>query len=386
MSTLSLHIGIMCHTSLGGSVRIARELALALAQRGHEIHLITPAIPQGSWDTLDNHLHHHVVGSNLYSNRHPASLYTTWTKEELLKFTTQVCCIIISKRLEILHFHYAVPFAQVAAHIRIHLGDRCPQLVGTLHGTDVTILGRDPVIGPQLSSALQAVNGLTTVSHCYARLAQETFCLPNLPKVIPNFINQTQFDVNNVKNAFPCQHHRPRLIHISNFRLVKNPQAIAHIFLALRQRIDAELWLIGSGPELPAIKEIIERSSYQSDVTFWGVQKDVAPLLAQTDLMLITSQQESFCLAALEAMSLGVPVLASKVGGLPELIHHQVNGLLFLLDDLPSAVEMAVNLLTQPTQYQAMRAAAIAQAQQYDHKKVIPLYEDYYQTLLNNVI
>ena len=376
-----MRIGIMCHTSLGGSVRIARELALALAQRDHQVHFIIPAVPPGSWDDRHRGIHYHLGAIDPASDRHPASLHAVWSDTELETYTDRVCQIIQSEALEILHFHYAVPFAQIFARVRARLHETCPLLVGTLHGTDVTLLGRDPVIGRQLTSALRALDGLTTVSHCYARLAAEVFALPKLPEVIPNFVDCTRFRSTPIQRIGRDKSRQPKLVHISNFRPVKNTQAIAHIFFALRQKIDAQLWLIGDGPELPMVKEIIDRSDFREDVIFWGVQKDVIPLLSQTNLLLITSHQESFCLAALEAMSCGVPVVATQVGGLPELVRHGVSGFLFPPENPSAAVDAAVTLLTDREQHQATSTAAISQARQYDRSRIIPRYEHFYQSL-----
>ena len=201
--------------------------------------------------------------------------------------------------------------------------------------------------------------------------------LPMLPKVIPNFVNMKQFCP-----QLPEQSRsRPRLVHISNFRPIKNPQAIAQIFIALRQQLDAELWLIGSGPELPAVQSLLEKSEYSDDVHFWGIQADVASFLQQTDLMLVTSRQESFGVAALEAMGCGVPVLATNVGGLPELVIDGVCGALFSLADLDMAANTAIALLTDHDRYQQLRQGAIAQAQKYDQNRIIPLYEEFYASL-----
>lgn len=371
----------MCHPSLGGSVQVARTLAQALGQRGYQVHLITPALYSEFWEMGSTVIHYHIVpeseNSIRLTHRHPATLHTQWSAAELTIYTQRVCEIIATESLELLHFHYAVPFAQIAARVRTHLGQACPLLVGTLHGTDVTVLAQDSLTRYQLSQDLGILDSITTVSQHHAQLSMATFDLPMLPKVIPNFVDVKQFcpkPPHQTKN-------RPRLVHVSNFRPIKNPQAVAQIFLNLRRHMDTELWLIGSGPELPAVQALLEDSGYGDDVRYWGIQTDVAFLLQQTDLMLITSRQESFGMAALEAMGCGVPVLATNVGGLPELVIDGVCGALFPLEDLDMATNAAIELLTDRDRYQQLRQGAIAQAQTYDQNRIIPLYEELYSSL-----
>jgi N-acetyl-alpha-D-glucosaminyl L-malate synthase BshA len=178
------------------------------------------------------------------------------------------------------------------------------------------------------------------------------------------------------------EHSKPKIAHISNFRAVKDPQSMARIFLRIREQMEAELWLIGDGPEMMAVKSILQQSGFEDDVRYWGLQRDVAPLLAQADLLLMTSLSESFCLAALEAMACGIPVLATEVGGLPEVVVHGETGFLFPLGDHSSAARLAVNLLSDQNLLRTMQIAAARHAYQYGVEKVVPLYEDFYQQLL----
>jgi N-acetyl-alpha-D-glucosaminyl L-malate synthase BshA len=174
----------------------------------------------------------------------------------------------------------------------------------------------------------------------------------------------------------------PRIVHVSNFRPVKDAQSMARIFLGIRQQMEAELWLIGEGPEMEGVVSILQQGQVESDVRYWGLRHDVAPLLAQTDLLLMTSLSESFCLAALEAMACGIPVLATRVGGVPEVVIHGETGFLFPVGDHDVAVRTAVNLLSNPTQHQAMGVRAGQHASRFDHNKIVPAYENLYQRLL----
>ena len=316
---------------------------------------------------------------------------------------SRVLDVIATEGLDVLHFHYAVPFAFVAAQVRHRLGQGSPVLVGTLHGTDVVVHGKDPVKGPQLSQALHHLDALTAVSASHARLSAEVFELRTRPEVIFDFVNLSKFRPQ--KHPPPTRprlepldfardvpdeggrageevHSGPRIVHISNFRPVKNPQSVAHIFVGIREQMKAELWLIGDGEGMEAVKSIVRQSRFEADVRYWGLQRDVAPLLAQADLLLMASSYESFCLVALEAMACGVPVLATKVGGLPEVVVHGETGFLYPVGDHDSAVRLAVSLLSDPTRHQAMREAAARHARRFGSKQIVPVYEDLYQRFL----
>lgn len=371
-----MRIGLLAHASFGGSARIASELSIELAQRGHQVHLFTRSQPFGGWEGQARGVRLHQLirhGQSL----HPASLHTVWSPEELEEALGYLLAVIEAEKLQVLHFHYALPFAFLAAEVKRCLGRAAPLLVGTLHGTDVSVHGHDPVKGPQVRQSLGCLDRLTTVSASHARLATELFQLPEPPLVIPNFVDLKRFRF----QASAGIHRKPRLVHVSNFRPVKDAASVAHIYLGLRARMEAELWLIGDGPEMAEVKAILEQSEFAGDVWYWGLQRDVASLLAQSDLLLMTSLSESFCLAALEAMACGIPVLATRVGGLPEVVRHGHTGFLFPPGDHATAVDMALQLLTDPVRHQLMRQAARRHARRYDAARVVPAYELLYQRL-----
>ncbi len=378
-----MRIGIMCHSSFGGSARIATELAAALARWNHRVHLFTRATPFGNWDHQASGVLLHRIVLNNKDDGHLASLYPDWPSGEFEALLSGLLHVIVTEGLDVLHFHYAAPFAFAAAEVSRRLGQVGPLLIGTLHGTDVSIYGRDPVKGPQLAQALRHVCALTTVSVSHARLSAEVFGLPTRPQVIPNFVDLSRFRPPSHAAWEPNARSRPKIVHVSNFRPVKDPQSMARIFLGIRKQMDAELWLIGDGQEMDAVKSIFQQSEFEHDVRYWGLRRDVAPLLAQGDLLLMTSLYESFCLAALEAMACGVPVLATKVGGLPEVVVDGKTGFLFPVGDLDSAVRLAVGLLSDPDLHRAMREAAARHARQFGHKAIVPVYEDLYQRLLH---
>jgi N-acetyl-alpha-D-glucosaminyl L-malate synthase BshA len=297
--------------------------------------------------------------------------------------------VIATEGLDILHFHYAVPFASVALEVKRSLEWAAPPVIGTLHGTDVSVYGRDPVIGSRLAQTLRHMDELTTVSNSHASLAVDVLGLSSRPLVIPNFVDLSRF---RPRDLLPTSSHevgtklstwpRPRIAHVSNFRPVKDAQSMARVFLGIRKHMEAELWLIGEGPEMDGVRSILQQSGFEKDVRYWGLNRDVAPLLAQTDLLLMTSLSESFCLAALEAMACGVPVLTTRVGGLPEVVVHGKTGFLYPAGDTQTAVRLGLKLLSDRARHRAMREAAARHACRFGCEQIVPMYEDVYRRVL----
>ena len=372
-----MRIGMMCHASFGGSARIGIELAIALAGRGHRVHLFTRTTPLGGWDR-SNGVVLHTLLPDAADTLHPATLHTHWSEDDLQRYTEDILQVIADERLDVLHFHYAVPFAYVAQNVRRCLGADAPLLVGTLHGTDVTRFGKDPAVAPKLAAALRCNDVLTTVSHSHARLAASLFNLPARPRVVSNFIDLARFKPCPEAASISTPARPRRIVHVSNFRPIKDAPSVARIFLGIRKRLEAELWLVGSGEDLPAVRELLERSDYAGDVCYAGLQRDVTPFLRGADLLLSTSLYESFCLVALEAMACGVPVLATRVGGVPEVV-TQGTGLLFSLGDNAEAVDLAVDLLTDPARHAVIRQAAIRHASGFGVEQGVRAYEALYQ-------
>ena len=375
-----MKIGIMCHSSCGGSTRVATELAKELSRRGHRVHLFTQKVPFGYCNSTNGVILHTTTPDHK-NNHHPANLYTSWTNEEIEAFKTRVLEVAITDKIDVLHFHYAVPFGFVAAEIKQRLRQAAPFLVGTLHGTDVSVYGNDPVKGPKLAQALSHMDLLTTVSANHARLSADVLGLPKQPEVVSNFVDLLKFRprINNKLHSIPRS--RPKIAYISNFRPVKDPQSMAHIFLGIRKQIDSELWLIGDGPEMETVKTIFKESEFENDVTYWGIQKQVVPILAQADLLLVTSLYESFSLAALEAMACGVPVLAPKVGGIPEVVVDGKTGFLYPADEHSHAVNIAVKLLSDPDISNKTINKAILHSHNFDINNVVSMYEDFYLSM-----
>src|SRR5262249_47237153 len=247
-------------------------------------------------------------------------------------------------QLDILHSHYAVPFAEVAERARRRLGASTPALVATLHGTDVGLLAHERSDSDLFTETLARLDALTTVSSSHAALAMRTLRLAQEPVVIPNFVDLRRFR--------PTAQRRrpvgltPRVVHISNFRPIKQPLAAARIFGATRARVNAKLWLIGDGEEMPEVLALLERSRLSDDVRPFGLRVDVERILPDADVLLVTSRTESFCMAALEAAACGIPAVAPDVGGLPETVLHGQTGELYEPGDEAGAAEALTRLLT----------------------------------------
>jgi N-acetyl-alpha-D-glucosaminyl L-malate synthase BshA len=367
-----MKIGILCHSSFGGSARVATELARHLADEGHSVHVFSESLPFGEWDAVPNRKLHYMIDA-LEVNHQPANLHTEWSHQEIEQFTDQVLTVVTEERLDILHYHYAVPFAMIAANVKTRLGDSAPVIVGTLHGTDVIVHSSNPVVQPHISEALQHTEAVTAVSANLGRLAFKRLRLKQMPIIIHNFIDLERFKPS-PSAAQGSLNRRPVIAHISNFRSVKNTLDVARIFLQVRRHIDVQLWLIGEGQDLQAVRGILDNSPYHDDVRYLGLQQDVVPYLQQADMLLMTSHYESFCLVALEAMACGIPVLASEVGGISEVVLHNRTGFLYPPASPNLGAQFGVKLLTDPELYEQMSTAALERAKDFTHQNVVTHY------------
>jgi L-malate glycosyltransferase len=371
-----MRVGILCHNGIGGSVRIACTLATELARRGHSVHVIARRPPVANWlDDSGVFVHTLLPAVN---GRLPVGLDVDWSNDEQAEFRTLVAAVARGERLQVLHAHYGVPFAHVVASLARELGGSGPTTIATLHGTDVSIHGRQPAQRRLLSESLRALAAVTTVSRDYAGLARHLFALREPPLVIPNFIDVSRF------KPTPSHHRdRPRIVHVSNFRGVKDPRSLAQVFLGVRERIDAELWLVGDGPRLPALREMLSEAGAEDAVRFFGATADVAPILRETDLLLMTSVAESFCVAAAEAMACGIPVVATRVGGLAEVVGDGTAGHLFPVGAHAAIADAVVELLARPRLRRRAGIAARRQVTRFARERIVPLYERLYGDLVD---
>jgi N-acetyl-alpha-D-glucosaminyl L-malate synthase BshA len=347
-----MRVGLVCHATLGGSGVIATELGHALAQRGHEVHFISagppPRLREG---TL------HVVTTPVHA-LFPGGEYALALASKLAE---------LAPKLDVVHVHYAIPHATSAALMRQMVGPR-PRIVTTLHGTDVLTLGRDPALQPVLTHSLRSSDALTAPTRYLRDEISKTFGLQ--AEVIGNFVDTDRFK--------PAAGRRGKtLVHSSNFRPLKRVEDVVRIFAEVSKRVpDAELLLIGDGPTRPAVEAL----GKGLNVRFAGEQADVLPLLQRSSVFLFPSETESFGLAALEALSCGVPVVASTTGGLPELIDDGSNGFLRAVGDVPAMADCAARLLSDETLWRRTSEAARASAEtRWRAGPHVDLYEALYR-------
>lgn len=346
-------------------------LAHELGAGGHDVHLFARTVPFDFGDGYASVQLHTLEPEGRWS----ADLDTQWSPADLDAMTE----LIAGARLEVLHYHYAVPFAFVAQDLRTRLGARAPVIVGTLHGTDVSSFGRRLSARHALRSAFAATDELTTVSRSHALLANRLFGLGELPTVIPNFIDLERFHPDPSARTPPA-----RIAHVSNLRRVKRPEAMARIFSNVSLRTGAELWLIGHGECSPAVEAIFDEAGVGGRVVRFGLRPDPQAILPQADMLLVTSRIESFCLAALEAAACGLPVVAPRVGGLPSVVRHGVTGLLHPPGDDGAAERALVSLIGDGELRARLGAAARTRAAELSADGVVSCYERLYADLLSS--
>ena len=373
-----MKIGITCYPTYGGSGVVATELGKALAQRGHEIHFISSSLPFRLSHIAGN-IFFHEVNVQTY----PLFEYPPYT----LSLTSKMVDIAKHAGLDIMHVHYAIPHATSAVMARQILateGVHVP-VVTTLHGTDITLIGQDPSFAPVVTWSINESDGVTAVSNYLRQETFDHFAVNNGIEVIPNFIDSDRFKRQNkehFKQAL-CPNGEKVICHVSNFRPVKNAQQVVEIFHRLRDDdLPVKLLLVGDGPDrVPAEHKARELGVYD-DVRFLGKQDPVEEILSIADIFLMPSGSETFGLAALEAMACNVPVVASNVGGLPELVVDGETGFLCELDDIDAFTDRCRRLLTDAKLQTDMADAARARAEDtFDISEIVPHYERYYASV-----
>ncbi len=365
-----MRIGIVCYPTYGGSGVVATELGRHLAARGHEVHFISLERPF-RLDDSSGRVYLHRIGLPDYPVL-PSKPYG-------MAAAGSIADVVRTHKLDVVHVHYAVPHLAAALLAQTLLGrDRVP-LVVTLHGTDVTVLGHDAALASVMRDGLEQVDRVTAVSRYLRRRTRELFGVSRAITVIPNFVDVWQFRPRLRKE----KDRMPVVIHVSNFRPVKRIDRVIRVFARMVSRHPAKLLLVGDGPERAAAEALVERFGIREHVHFAGKVPNVAPALATGDLFLLPSAEESFGLAAVEAMACGLPVLASRVGGLPEVVVDGETGFLFDPDDEQGMAEAGEKLLFDAERrYEMGRAARDHVMAHFTADKLIPRYEELYQSLV----
>jgi len=374
-----MKIGITCYPTYGGSGVVATELGIELAARGHEIHFISYAMPI-RLSSPHERIHFHEVEVTSYPLfDHPP--YTLALATKMLEVAEQA-------QLDLLHVHYAIPHSVSALLARMMAMPKKLPFITTLHGTDITLVGSDRSYLPITRFSIEQSDGVTSISNYLRERTIREFEIKRPIEVIPNFVNCDQYMRCADQSARKqwAEHDEPVLMHLSNFRPVKRITDVVEIFALVREKIPAKLVMMGDGPDRGAAEYIVRRRNLSKDVFFMGKQDNVQEKLGLADLFLLPSDEESFGLAALEAMACEVPVIATNVGGLPEVVAHGVDGYLFEPRDVGSAARYAIEILTRPDRGRMMGEMARVNARRrYCSNDIIPLYEAYYEKVLNSV-
>jgi L-malate glycosyltransferase len=371
-----LRIGITGYAHAGGSGVVAGELGRLLARRGHSIHFIADAPPFRFSSFDENLVYHEVVASS-----YPVFKYPPYTLALAAKMAD------VSRRfdLDILHVHYALPHAVAGILARAILGNSArPKLVTTLHGTDVTLVGSEKSLYEITSFSIRASDSVTAVSQFLRKAAADIFPASAQIDVIPNFVDLTAYSRagSNSKRSTLAAEHEVLLVHLSNFRSIKRPAEAVQILAAANLQRPARLLLIGDGPEMAAVWSEADRLGVRDRVQALGNQIDVQPLLSCCDVLLMPSEEESFGLAALEAMACGVPVVTYDVGGLAELVENGRGGYRVAKGDAASMAARVLDIVADSATLEAHRRQARASAERFDANRIVPIYEDLYRRTL----
>jgi L-malate glycosyltransferase len=376
-----MKIGIVCYPTFGGSGVIATELGKALAEKGHSIHFITYSQPVRLDFFSENISYHEVAVANY-------PLFEFAPYESAL--TSKLVDVVKYEKLDILHVHYAIPHASVAwlaKQILATQGIHIP-IVTTLHGTDITLVGKDMSFEPVVTFAINHSDGVTTVSESLKQDTYKNFKIDKEIEVIHNFIDLERFS-KKAKDHFKkaiAPFGEKLIVHTSNFRKVKRVQDVVHAFDQIIKEIPAKLLLIGDGPERPAIEKLCRDLGNCDQVRFLGKQEAIEEILSVCDLFMMPSESESFGLAALEAMACQVPVISSNTGGMPELNIHGVTGYLSDVGNVDEMARFAIDLLKDTEKHNAFKKNALEQAKKFDIHVILPKYEKFYQKVIESML
>ena len=372
-----MRIGIACYPTYGGSGVLATELGKVLASNGHQVHFITYQQPVRLSSFEPNIFYHEVRVPTYPLFDYPP--YETALASAMVDVTK-------NHNLDVLHVHYAIPHAAaayMAKQILAKEGRHIP-FITTLHGTDITLVGKDKTYEPVVTFSINESDAITAVS---ANLKAETnkyFAIHKEIQVIHNFVDVKRFSKKPI-DAFRkviAPNGEKIMLHASNFRKVKRVQDVIGIFEKVRKQIPVKLIMIGDGPERPMAEELCREIGYCDDVRFVGKQEQMEEILPIADLFLLTSDYESFGLAALEAMASSVPVISTNAGGLPEINVHEHTGYMANVGDVEAMAMYALLALNNDALLAQLKKNAYQQAVRFDIQNIVPLYEALYEKVI----
>ena len=373
-----MKIGIVCYPTFGGSGVVATELGKALAANGHQVHFITYSQP-ARLDFFSANLFYHEVSVSKY----PLFDYPPYE----LALASKLVDVVRFENLDILHVHYAIPHASaafMAKQILATYGIDIP-IVTTLHGTDITLVGKDPIYKPVVTFSINQSDGVTAVSENLKEDTYRHFDIKNDIRVIPNFVDMQRFSLkpkDHFKIAIAPNNERI-IIHTSNFRKVKRTQDVIYIFERIRKIIPSKLLMVGDGPERVYCEQLCRDLKICSDVRFLGKQVAVEEILSVCDLFIMPSESVSFGLAALEAMACKVPAITSNAGGLPELNVNGVTGYMDPVGDVETMAKHAIEILEDRARLNQFKENALNRAKEFDLALILPVYENFYKEVLS---
>jgi N-acetyl-alpha-D-glucosaminyl L-malate synthase BshA len=372
-----MRIGIVCYPTFGGSGVLATELGKALAQKNHQVHFITYQQPVRLTGFLPNIFYHEVQVP-------PYPLFDYPPYETALAST--MVDVIKNNNLDLLHVHYAIPHASAAFMAKQILkkeGKNIP-VITTLHGTDITLVGRDKTYAPVVAFSINQSDAITAVSDNLKEETNRTFCIEKEIQVIHNFVDVARFTrkpIDAFKKVIAPNGERI-LLHASNFRKIKRVQDVVRIFDEVRKQLPAKLLFVGDGPERSTAEDLARELGITDEIRFVGKQEQMEDILAIADLFLLTSDYESFGLAALEAMAAGVPVVSTNAGGLGEININGETGYMADVGDVATMSLQALSILKEDRILQSFKEKAAAHARKYDITNIVPVYEKLYESLL----
>lgn len=372
-----MKIGIVCYPTFGGSGVVATELGKALAEKGHHIHFITYSQPVRLDFFSENISYHEVEVAN-----YPLFDYVPYESA----LTSKLVDVVRYERLDLLHVHYAIPHASAAYLAKLILAEHGIQIpiITTLHGTDITLVGRDASFEPVVTFAINHSDGITTVSDSLRKDTFANFKITKPIEVIPNFIDLSRFSKkpkDHFKKAIAPFGER-LIVHTSNFRKVKRVQDVVDVFKKVNAVIPSKLLLIGDGPERAGIEKMCREIHLCDEVRFLGKQEAIEEILSVCDLFIMPSESESFGLAALEAMACQVPVISTNTGGLPELNVNGVTGYMSNVGDTDDMAANALKILKDSNILQQFKQNALKRAKEFEIHRILPLYESYYTRIV----
>ena len=365
-----MRIGITCHATVGGSGAIAAALGKLLANNGHEVHFICHELPFG----LTGGPHPGITVHEVESARYPPLKYPPRDMAMAVKMAS----VARLAKLDILHVHYAIPHALSAFLAREMLAPQRLRTVCTLHGTDITLVGADPSYRPLARFLIEACDVVTAVSDWLSQAAKDSLALSREAITIHNFI-----DTDGYKRIGDASRETPTIVHVSNFRPIKRTSDVVEVFARVRDKMEARLIMVGDGPDRDRALDCARTLGVDRDVSFVGVTENVAAILSKADVFLLTSEMESFGLAALEAMACETPVVATNVGGLSEVVEDDKSGFLLPLGDADSMAERVVQMLRDPALRSRMGQRGRAMAQEkFSPQTALKAYMDVYDSVL----